>query len=244
MTPREQLAEMEFADAAPTRPRAPAALIPFPTRTDRSLDAPAREISDEVWQRALKRTLDLTIALPLFVLLALPIALIALLVRLDSQGVAFFRQRRLGFDGRPFDIVKFRTMHVMENGDTIIQAYQDDPRVTRLGRWLRKTSLDELPQLINVIRGEMSLVGPRPHAIAHDRHFSALIGGYELRQRTKPGITGWAQIHGFRGATPTVEAMRARVLLDIWYAQHANVWLDLRILLRTPREILRQRNAF
>jgi lipopolysaccharide/colanic/teichoic acid biosynthesis glycosyltransferase len=193
---------------------------------------------------AAKRILDLCIAIPLLIFLAPAIIAIAILIRLDSKGSAFFRQKRLGLDGRPFEILKFRTLCVLEDGDNVVQVCRDDGRVTRMGRWLRKTSFDELPQLLNVIRGEMSLVGPRPHAVAHDRHFATLIDGYELRQRAKPGITGWAQIHGLRGATPTVDVMRARVLLDIWYAQNASFALDLRILLQTPLEILRQRNAF
>jgi putative colanic acid biosynthesis UDP-glucose lipid carrier transferase len=195
-------------------------------------------------QRRLKRALDLSIAIPLVVIFAPFLALITLLIVLDSRGPAIFRQRRLGLDGRPFDIFKFRTMHVLENGDNVVQVRRNDPRVTRFGHWLRRTSIDELPQLFNVIYGEMSLVGPRPHAVVHDRHFGALIEGYELRQRAKPGITGWAQIHGLRGETPTLEAMRLRVLYDNWYARHADVRLDLQILLRTPRELLRQKNSY
>ncbi|MGB8366313.1 MAG: sugar transferase [Rhizomicrobium sp.] len=237
MSPREHLAELFHGSAVPAQLRNNAGAVLF-RASDDMRSPPA------VWQRLLKRTLDLGVAVPLLVLLALPMALIALLIRLDSQGAAVFRQRRLGLGGRPFDILKFRTMRVLENGDEIVQARPDDKRFTRVGRWLRKRSLDELPQLINVVRGEMSLVGPRPHAVAHDRRFAALIEGYELRQRAKPGITGWAQIHGLRGPTPTIDAMRARVAFDIWYAQHASLRLDLRILLRTPIEILRQRNAF
>jgi lipopolysaccharide/colanic/teichoic acid biosynthesis glycosyltransferase len=145
--------------------------------------------------------------------------------------------------GRPFTIVKFRTMNVLENGASVVQATQDDPRVTRAGRSLRRASLDELPQLLNVIRGEMSLVGPRPHALAHDDYYVERIEDYALRQQVKPGITGWAQVHGLRGETPTLDAMRQRVLLDVWYARNADLALDLEILLRTPFEVLRQRNA-
>jgi lipopolysaccharide/colanic/teichoic acid biosynthesis glycosyltransferase len=154
-----------------------------------------------------------------------------------------FCQTRRGLAGRPFTIVKFRTMSVLENGASVVQATQNDPRVTRAGRTLRKASLDELPQLLNVIKGEMSLVGPRPHALAHDDYYGELIEDYALRQRVKPGITGWAQIHGLRGETPTLESMRRRVLLDVWYARKADLVLDLEILLRTPFEVLRQRNA-
>ncbi|MEI9995832.1 MAG: sugar transferase [Rhizomicrobium sp.] len=194
-------------------------------------------------QPILKRLLDLAIALPALVILSPLLALLALIVRLDAGGPVFFRQTRLGQGGRPFDIFKFRTMTVMENGDTVIQATQDDCRVTRSGKWLRATSLDELPQLLNVIAGDMSLVGPRPHARAHDRHYAGLIANYTLRQTVKPGVTGWAQVNGHRGETPTVGTMRARVDFDIWYAKNAGLGLDLLILARTPFEVLRARNA-
>ena len=199
-----------------------------------------RRLSD----RPAKRVLDLTVAATLLVFLAPLMALIALLIRLDSRGPAFFRQNRTGLRGRPFAIIKFRSMAVLENGETIVQAMKDDSRTTRIGRILRKTSLDELPQLFNVLMGEMSLVGPRPHAIAHDRHYGALIDNYALRQRVKPGITGWAQVNGARGATPTLELMQERIRYDGWYAQRVSVALDLRILLATPFAILGQRNAY
>ena len=195
-------------------------------------------------QQMLKRAVDLAIALPLFVLLAPLMVAIAILIRLDSAGPALFRQRRLGQGGKPFEIVKFRTMTVLEDGDNVTQVCKGDARVTRFGRWLRRSSLDELPQFINVIVGEMSLVGPRPHAIAHDRLYATLIDNYQLRQLVKPGITGWAQVNGLRGETPAVEHMRDRVTLDIWYARRASFALDLKILLRTPFEVFRQRNAY
>lgn len=191
-----------------------------------------------------KRLFDLCVAAALLAVLALPMAVIALLIRLDSRGPALFRQTRAGLGGRPFEIFKFRSMHVAENGAHIIQAQPRDTRVTRIGRILRCTSLDELPQLINVVRGDMALVGPRPHALAHDRHYAALIEDYAQRHRVKPGITGWAQIYGLRGATPDCDAMRARIAFDVWYVNHAGLRLDLEILLRTPREILRRRNAY
>jgi putative colanic acid biosynthesis UDP-glucose lipid carrier transferase len=199
-----------------------------------------RRLSD----RPAKRVLDLTVAATLLVLLAPLMAVIALLIRLDSRGPIFFRQNRTGLRGRPFAIMKFRSMAVLENGETIVQATKDDERTTRIGRILRKTSLDELPQLFNVLMGEMSLVGPRPHAIAHDRHYGGLIDNYAIRQRVKPGITGWAQVNGFRGATPALELMQARVRHDVWYAQRTGIALDLRILLATPFAILGQRNAY
>ncbi|MEJ0028072.1 MAG: sugar transferase [Rhizomicrobium sp.] len=194
-------------------------------------------------QPVLKRLLDLAVALFLLVLCAPLFAMLAAIVRLDTGGPILFRQTRLGQGGKPFDIFKFRTMTVMENGDTVVQAKQDDVRVTRSGKWLRATSLDELPQLLNVIAGDMSLVGPRPHARAHDLHYAGLIANYTLRQDVKPGITGWAQINGHRGETPTVGTMRSRVDLDIFYARNASLALDLLILARTPLAVLSARNA-
>jgi exopolysaccharide biosynthesis polyprenyl glycosylphosphotransferase len=169
--------------------------------------------------------------------------LIPILIRLDSRGPALFRQTRLGLGGAPFEILKFRTMTVLENGDRIVQATRNDPRITCVGRFLRKSSLDELPQLVNVLKGEMSLVGPRPHARAHDAYYGARIPDYIRRQLAKPGITGWAQVHGHRGETPTLDSMSQRVAFDLWYVEHANAALDLEILVRTAFEIFRQRNA-
>jgi exopolysaccharide biosynthesis polyprenyl glycosylphosphotransferase len=208
-----------------------------------SIDTPAHGAEASRQRQALKRLLDLAIAIPALLLIAPLLAAIALWVRLDSRGPVLFRQTRSGLRGRPFTILKFRTMTVLENGATVVQATQDDPRITRAGRFLRKASLDELPQLLNVIRGEMSLVGPRPHALAHDIYYAARIEEYPQRQRAKPGITGWAQVHGLRGETPTLDSMRRRVLFDVWYARHASPMLDIEILLRTPFEVLRRRNA-
>jgi lipopolysaccharide/colanic/teichoic acid biosynthesis glycosyltransferase len=140
---------------------------------------------------------------------------------------------RRGFGGQTFGILKFRTMRVLENGPDIRQAQRNDPRVTPLGAVLRRSSLDELPQLWNVLRGEMSLVGPRPHALAHDNHYDALISTYAMRQHVKPGITGWAQVNGHRGETREIGAMRARVEHDLWYIKNFSLWLDVRILLWT-----------
>lgn len=191
-----------------------------------------------------KRAMDLLIAIPALILCLPLFALIALAIALDSRGPVLFSQQRLGQGGKPFAIFKFRTMRVLEDGMHVVQACKNDVRITRIGSFLRSTSLDELPQLLNVVLGSMSLVGPRPHAVAHDKLYGALIADYSQRQRAKPGITGWAQINGARGATPTTEDMRKRVDLDIWYVDNANLILDLRILLRTPLEVLRQRNAY
>ena len=192
---------------------------------------------------ALKRLLDLGIALTLLILLSPLLLVTAILIKMDSAGPVMFRQTRLGLRGKPFNILKFRTMTVLENGERIVQATRNDPRITRIGGFLRKASIDELPQLINVLKGEMSLVGPRPHARAHDAYYSRLIEEYNSRQKVKPGITGWAQVHGCRGETRTLDDMRKRVTYDLWYVQHANVSLDLEILFRTFREVIRPRNA-
>jgi undecaprenyl-phosphate galactose phosphotransferase/putative colanic acid biosynthesis UDP-glucose lipid carrier transferase len=141
-------------------------------------------------------------------------------------------------------MLKFRTMTVQENGEVVTQATRNDPRVTRIGRLLRAASIDELPQLINVIRGEMSLVGPRPHALAHDNHFENLLQDYAFRHHVKPGMTGWAQVNGLRGATPSVDQIARRVEMDLWYINNWSLWLDVQILIKTLFEVLRKRNAF
>jgi putative colanic acid biosynthesis UDP-glucose lipid carrier transferase len=191
-----------------------------------------------------RRAFDLIIAVVALVL-ALPVLLaIAVAIRIDSPGPILFRQTRGGVDGRPFRMYKLRTMTVIENDVAITQATRGDPRITRVGRRLRQTSLDELPQLLNVIRGEMSLVGPRPHALQHDIEFGKIIDGYALRSRVKPGITGWAQVHGLRGETSTIEAIQRRVDFDNEYIAHRNLRLDVFILVQTVREVLRQTNAY
>ena len=190
-----------------------------------------------------KRTLDLAVSFSLVVLLLPLIALLTLIIAADSRGPVLFCQRRTGLNGKAFGILKFRTMHVLEDGEAVTQAVKGDARVTRMGRILRKLSLDELPQLFNVMAGDMSLVGPRPHAVAHDDHYGAAISNYALRQKVKPGITGWAQVNGARGATPTVDVMQRRVDFDAWYVAHASLALDLKILLRTPLAVLSGENA-
>ena len=190
-----------------------------------------------------KRALDLAIAIPALILLAPLFAVIALIVYIDTGAPVLFRQTRLGRFGKPFDVFKFRTMTVLENGDTIVQATANDARITPSGKWLRKSSIDELPQLLNVVAGDMSIVGPRPHAVAHDVHYAKVIPNYNGRQAVKPGMTGWAQVNGHRGETPTVESMKARVDHDLWYAENRSLALDLQIIARTPIEVLRARNA-
>ncbi len=190
-----------------------------------------------------KRGMDVFVASMALVVLSPLLVLTALAIKIDTRGAVFFRQDRLGYRGVPFSILKFRTMTVAENGAEIRQAQANDSRVTRVGRWLRRLSIDELPQLLNVIRGDMSLVGPRPHAVAHDKYYATLIENYEIRQHVNPGITGWAQVNGLRGETSDPELMRRRVAHDIWYARNASFMLDVRILLLTAVEVFRQRNA-
>jgi putative colanic acid biosynthesis UDP-glucose lipid carrier transferase len=192
----------------------------------------------------IKRAFDIVVAGTALVALMPLLALVAIVTKLDSPGPVIFRQTRRGLNGKPFHILKFRTMTVLEDGDTIKQAVRSDKRVTRVGLWWRRTSIDELPQLINVLRGEMSIVGPRPHAAAHDNHFDQLIANYALRHRMKPGITGYAQVKGLRGETPTVEAMQRRVDLDLWYIDNWSFLFDFAIVLRTVVEIVRGQNAY
>jgi undecaprenyl-phosphate galactose phosphotransferase/putative colanic acid biosynthesis UDP-glucose lipid carrier transferase len=168
----------------------------------------------------------------------------AILIRLDSPGPILFRQVRKGINGQPFRILKFRTMSVMEDGAVVAQTTRKDTRVTRAGYWLRRASIDELPQLLNVLLGEMSIVGPRPHALAHDNEYTNLIANYSRRHHVKPGITGWAQVNGFRGGTPELAMMQRRVELDLWYIANWSLVLDFWIIVRTCFELPRARNAF
>jgi undecaprenyl-phosphate galactose phosphotransferase/putative colanic acid biosynthesis UDP-glucose lipid carrier transferase len=166
------------------------------------------------------------------------------MIKLESRGPLIFRQQRKGFNGREFPILKFRTMKVLENGRAIPQARRNDARVTRVGRMLRATSIDELPQLINVLRGHMSLVGPRPHAVAHDDEYTELIANYAFRQHVRPGLTGWAQVNGLRGETSRLELMERRLNCDLWYIRNWSFWLDQKILVLTCFEVVRGRNAY
>ncbi len=187
--------------------------------------------------------LDVILSLTAILVFFPILVLIALVVVLDSRGPAFFRQRRVGRYGKVFTIYKFRSMHVQEDGDQVIQARRNDARITRVGKFLRVTSFDELPQLLNVLSGEMSLVGPRPHAIAHDEYYAERVVNYRLRLLAKPGITGLAQVNGARGATPRISDMQTRVNFDLQYVARESIWLDLKILARTPVEVLHHRNA-
>jgi putative colanic acid biosynthesis UDP-glucose lipid carrier transferase len=186
---------------------------------------------------------DVCLSLVLVVLLSPVLLAIALAIRLDSPGPVFFRQARLGWGGKRFRIWKFRSMHVHDDHGVVVQAGIGDPRVTKVGRFLRRTSLDELPQIFNVIRGEMSLVGPRPHAVQHDLEYAQQIAHYFARHNIKPGITGLAQVRGFRGETREIGSMMLRVESDIEYINSWSLWLDLAILVRTPGAMT-GRNAY
>jgi len=195
-------------------------------------------------ERSVKRLMDIGIAALALALLAPLMALTAIAIRLDSDGPVIFRQHRKGFNGRQFVMFKFRTMTVQENGRDVVQATRNDARVTSIGRLLRSSSIDELPQLINVLKGDMSLIGPRPHALAHDNQFEKIVSDYAFRHHVKPGMTGWAQCNGARGATPSVAHIAERVRLDLWYINNWNLWLDFQILIQTFFEVLRKRNAY
>ncbi|MEM1409311.1 MAG: undecaprenyl-phosphate glucose phosphotransferase, partial [Pseudomonadota bacterium] len=198
----------------------------------------------EGWGIFTKALEDRILGVVALVALSPVMLLCALAVKLESKGPAFFVQRRQGMAGDIFPIVKFRSMRVMEDGDDVKQATRDDDRITRVGAILRKTSLDELPQLFNVVKGEMSLVGPRPHALKHDEYYSALIKDYAARHRVKPGMTGWAQVNGYRGETNEPEKMEARLRYDLDYIENWSIWFDLRILVLTVRAVLRPENAY
>ncbi|MNZ78855.1 UDP-glucose:undecaprenyl-phosphate glucose-1-phosphate transferase [compost metagenome] len=183
--------------------------------------------------RVLKRLEDIVLATLILLLISPVLCGIALAVKVSSPGPIIFRQTRYGMDGKPIKVWKFRSMKVMENDSVVTQATQNDPRVTRVGNFLRRSSLDELPQFINVLTGGMSIVGPRPHAVAHNEEYRALIEGYMLRHKVKPGITGWAQINGWRGETDTLEKMEKRIEFDLEYIREWSVWFDIKIVFLT-----------
>lgn len=199
---------------------------------------------EEPLNRLLKRAFDVIVSIIalLFSALLLPIVVIA--IKVQSPGPLLFRQRRTGIDGKDFWCIKFRSMHVNADSDRV-QATKDDPRKFPFGNFMRKTNIDELPQFWNVLRGDMSIVGPRPHMLAHTNQYSALIGKYMVRHFVKPGVTGWAQVTGFRGETSELWQMEGRVERDIWYIQHWSIWLDLRIIWMTAKTIFHHdKNAY
>ncbi len=191
-----------------------------------------------------KRAEDIVLGSLILLLISIPMAIIAVAVKLTSPGPALFRQRRYGLNGETINVLKFRSMTVCEDGERVRQARKNDQRVTPLGAFLRRTSLDELPQFLNVITGEMSIVGPRPHAIAHNEQYRALIEGYMLRHKVKPGITGWAQVNGWRGETDTLDKMQHRVEYDLAYIRNFSLGLDLKIIAMTVFGEAVRRNAY
>jgi len=199
-------------------------------------DIPAVSILDTPFHGLggwVKRLEDIVVGSVILLIIALPMLIVAIGIKLTSPGPVFFRQKRYGLNGKEIRVLKFRSMKVMEDGPTVKQATKDDPRVTPLGKFLRRSSIDELPQFLQVLTGEMSIVGPRPHAVAHNELYRSKIQGYMLRHKVKPGITGWAQVNGWRGETDTYEKMQKRVDHDLDYIRNWNVLLDLRIIWMT-----------
>jgi putative colanic acid biosynthesis UDP-glucose lipid carrier transferase len=188
--------------------------------------------------------MDIALSLGILLFILPLMFLVVVAIRLDSRGPVFFKQRRTGLNGGEFRIYKFRSMNVLEDGAEIKQAMANDKRVTRVGGFLRRSSIDELPQLINVLKGDMSLVGPRPHALAHDDHFGGFVPGYHERFRARPGITGLAQVNGLRGEIHSMDEMVRRVELDNVYIEEWSIWRDAGILLKTLVVLPFHRNAY
>jgi len=195
-------------------------------------------------QHAEKRAMDILIASAALLLLAPLFAIVALLIKLEGPGPVLFRQTRYGFNQEPFRIFKFRTMKVMEDDRAVASAKRGDPRVTRFGGLLRRLSIDELPQIANVLAGEMSLVGPRPHALSHDQQYERKIARYARRHNMKPGITGWAQVRGFRGEISSDEKLAGRIEHDLYYIDNWSLWLDVKILALTIFSAKSRSNAY
>jgi putative colanic acid biosysnthesis UDP-glucose lipid carrier transferase len=191
-----------------------------------------------------KRAFDIALAALVLLLFWPPLLLVAAAIKLTSPGPVLFKQRRYGLNGEEILVYKFRSMRVCEDGPVVAQASRQDRRVTPVGRLLRRTSMDELPQIINVLQGKMSFVGPRPHAVAHNEEYRKLINGYMIRHKVRPGITGWAQVNGLRGETKTVDKMQRRVQYDIDYLKNWSLALDLKIIARTALTVLKQTNAY
>jgi len=192
----------------------------------------------------LKKLEDLILGLLILILILPLMLIIAIAVRLSSPGPILFKQRRHGLNGEVIKVLKFRTMTSLDDGDVVIQATEQDTRITKVGKFLRQHSLDELPQFINVLKGDMSIVGPRPHALAHNAHYRQLIASYMQRHKVKPGITGWAQAHGLRGETDTIEKMKKRVDYDLYYINHWSISLDLKIIFLTIINVFKSKSAY
>jgi putative colanic acid biosynthesis UDP-glucose lipid carrier transferase len=191
-----------------------------------------------------KRASDIVLSLLILLLISPLMLAIAIGVKLSSPGPVLFKQRRNGLDGSEIMVYKFRSMTSQDNGSVIVQASKNDPRITPFGAIIRRTSLDELPQFFNVLQGTMSIVGPRPHAVAHNEMYSQAIKSYMVRHKVRPGITGWAQVNGLRGETRNLEQMRERVEYDLEYLRNWSIWLDLRIILRTILLMFHDRRAY
>ena len=199
---------------------------------------------EEPLNQLVKRLFDIVVSIFALIFTALLLPFVAIGIEVQSPGPLLFRQRRTGMDGKDFQCLKFRSMHVNADSDKK-QATKDDPRKFPFGNFMRKTNIDELPQFWNVLRGDMSIVGPRPHMLAHTEQYSALIGKYMVRHFVKPGITGWAQVTGFRGETSELWQMEGRVERDIYYIQHWSIWLDLRIIWMTVKNVFKNdKNAY
>lgn len=200
----------------------------------------------DIWNRAVKRTFDIIVS-GIFLLTIFPVVylIVGLIIKRQSPGPIIFKQKRNGLDGSEFYCLKFRSMHVNSDADKV-QATENDPRKFKFGDFMRRTNIDELPQFINVFFGSMSIVGPRPHMLLHTQEYSKLISNYMVRHWVKPGITGWAQSHGFRGETKTLEQMEERVKADIWYVENWTFFLDLRIIWRTAMNMIQrnEKNAY
>jgi len=191
-----------------------------------------------------KRVFDVVLASIALCLILPALLALAAAIKWTSPGPVLFKQRRYGLNGEQIWVYKFRTMTVCEDGPVVAQVTKQDSRVTPLGAYLRRTSLDELPQIFNVLEGKMSFVGPRPHAVAHNEEYRKLINGYMIRHKVRPGITGWAQVNGLRGETSTVDKMRRRVQYDLDYLNHWSLWLDVKIIAKTAWTVLRDRHAY
>ena len=252
--PWSKTAELENILAHLRQQALPVMLLPD-LQTSLYISQPAVALSDlpaYVIKRAalspseqnVKRVIDIIVTVLALVALWPIFVLVACAIKLESRGPVFFRQRRCGFNNREFSILKFRTMHTCEDGDAVRQVVRNDPRLTKIGAFLRRTSIDELPQLLNVLRGEMSIVGPRPHAMAHDKAWVQIVEFYALRHHIKPGITGLAQVNGCRGETDTASKISDRVRYDLQYIDRWSLWLDFQILLKTLLVFAFQKSAY
>jgi len=193
---------------------------------------------------ALKRVEDICLSLAILMVIAVPMFVIAITIKFTSRGPILFKQNRYGLDGKKIKVWKFRSMTVADNGDKVVQATKGDARITPFGAFLRRTSLDELPQFFNALKGDMSVVGPRPHAVAHNEEYRKQVDYYMLRHKVKPGITGWAQVNGWRGETDTIDKMEMRIQFDLEYIRNWSLWLDFKIVLFTIFRSFNDKNAY